>query len=92
MNGPGDSHPEGIASFKCLLTSVKLGFNQILTEIGSTERLRLPGRYRAHQIEGDPRLWTLKERVYRGIFRWDGSELRFIRFGHRDRVYFYLPK
>ena len=84
--------PEGIASFKKLPGSAKTGFDAVLSEWEALSRLRLPGDYRAHQLEGSPPLWTLKVGLYRGIFRWDRNEARFVRFGHRETVYHRLPK
>ena len=46
----------------------------------------------SHPLSGNQRLWTLRIGPYRGIFRWDGDEARFIRFGHRRSVYQRLPK
>jgi mRNA-degrading endonuclease RelE of RelBE toxin-antitoxin system len=84
--------PEGVTSFRRLPASVKTGFDDILTAWESTPRLRLPGGYSTHQLGGARNLWTLKVGPYRGVFRWDGQEARFIRFGHRDKVYARLPK
>ena len=83
--------PEGATSFRRLPASVKTEFDKILTNWESTRRLRLPGNYRTHQLEGARNLWTLKVGPYRGVFRWDGEEARFIRFGNRDTVYSRLP-
>ena len=84
--------PEGVASFRRLPPRIKTGFDEILSAWEVAPRLRLPGRYLTHQLEGARNLWTLKYGPYRGIFRWDGVEARFIRFGHRDVVYSRLPK
>ena len=84
--------PEGITSFKRLPPEVKAGFDSILREWEKVLRPRLPGNFRAHQLEGSPRLWTLKVGPYRGVFRWDGHEARFVRFGPRGAVYQRLPK
>lgn len=46
----------------------------------------------SHPLSGGLRLWTLRIGPYMGIFRWDGEEARFIRFGHRRSVYQRLPK
>jgi mRNA-degrading endonuclease RelE of RelBE toxin-antitoxin system len=46
----------------------------------------------SHPLSGGRALWTLRIGPYRGIFRWDGDEARFIRFGHRRSVYQRLPK
>lgn len=45
-----------------------------------------------HPLSGSQQLWTLRIGPYRGVFRWDGDEARFIRFGHRRSVYQRLPK
>lgn len=84
--------PEGVSSFRRLPKGVKVGFDEIIGEIVVANQLRLPGRYRAHQLQGSPKLWTIKIGQFRGICRWDGSELRFIRFGRFDQVYYGLPK
>lgn len=84
--------PEGVASFRKLPEDVKSRFDGFLLEFVSARRLRLPGGFPSHQLEGSPDLWTLKVGAYRGIFRWDGREVRFIRFGHQTRVYYALPK
>ncbi len=84
--------PEGVNSFRKLPQAVKIGFDAFLSEFVSAKRLRLPGGFPAHQLEGGRDLWTLKVGAYRGIYRWDGREVRFLRFGHRTRVYFGLPK
>lgn len=44
-------------------------------------------------VEGPWRpLWTLRIGDFRGIFWWDGHEVRFIRLGSRGRVYQRLPQ
>jgi mRNA-degrading endonuclease RelE of RelBE toxin-antitoxin system len=84
--------PEGLASFRRLPADVRREFDTLLLDFGSATRLRLPGEYATHQLEGAKDLWTLKVGPYRGIFRWDGAEARFIRFGHRGTIYERLPK
>ena len=84
--------PEAVRSFRELPASVRARFGAILLELASPNRLRLPGELDAHQLEGGDRLWTLRVGTFRGIFRWDGHELRFIRFGSRGQVYTTLPK
>jgi hypothetical protein len=84
--------PEGQTSFGKLPARIRIGFDQILTHWQSVPRLRLPGEYRSHQLEGSRNLWTLKVGEFRGVFRWDGSEARFIRFGHFSTIYARLPK
>ena len=84
--------PEGFTSFRKLPRSVQQAFDEMLTHLGGAPTLRLPGRLPTHQLEGGRDLWTLKAGAYRGIFRWDGQEIRFIRFGHRRSVYERLPK
>jgi mRNA-degrading endonuclease RelE of RelBE toxin-antitoxin system len=37
-------------------------------------------------------LWRLRIGEYRGVYRWDGHELRFLKFGHRRAVYHGLPE
>lgn len=84
--------PEGITSFRRLPPSVKEGFDHLLLEMTQAPRLRLPGHWDAHALEGGDNLWTLKVGIYRGVFRWDGHEARFVRFGPRRSVYERLPK
>jgi mRNA-degrading endonuclease RelE of RelBE toxin-antitoxin system len=84
--------PEGVTSFRRLPLSVKTGFDDILTGWEATPRISLPGPFPSHQLEGGRNLWTLKVGMYRGVFRWNGEEARFIRFGHRRTVYTRLPK
>jgi mRNA-degrading endonuclease RelE of RelBE toxin-antitoxin system len=84
--------PEAVASFRRLPATVQRRFDRVLVEIDSTPRVRLPGSYSVHQLEGGRDLWTLRIGGYRGIFRWDGHEARFIRFGPRATVYQRLPK
>jgi mRNA-degrading endonuclease RelE of RelBE toxin-antitoxin system len=84
--------PEGRASLKRLPTRVRDEFGQLLSRFQRASRLRLPGEFATHRLEGGLGLWTLKVGPYRGIFRWDGHEARFIRFGHRSAVYQRLPK
>jgi mRNA-degrading endonuclease RelE of RelBE toxin-antitoxin system len=67
-------------------------YDRLLRKFRASVRLRLPGDLDAHPLEGGLGLWTLKVGPYRGIFRWDGHEARFIRFGHRSSVYQRLPK
>lgn len=84
--------PEAIASFKRLSPDMRRRFDEVLLKFESSSRLRLPGSYPVHQLEGAPNLWTLRIAGYRGIFRWDGHEIRLIRFGPRGAVYQRLPK
>ncbi len=84
--------PEAIASFRRLPPEIWSRFDEILLGFGSSVRLRLPGPYPVHQLEGSPNLWTLRIGGFRGIPRWDGHEVRFVRFGSRGRVYQRLPK
>jgi len=84
--------PEATASFRRLPPKIRSRFDEILLGFGTSGRLRLPGSYPVHQLEGSPNLWTLRIAGFRGIFRWDGHEVRFIRFGSRGRVYQRLPK
>lgn len=84
--------PEGVVSFRRLPSGVKLAYDRLLLEYASAVRLRLPGRFPTHQLEGARNLWTLKVGAYRGIYHWDGHEARFLRFGHRSTVYERLPK
>ncbi|HYK92973.1 MAG TPA: hypothetical protein VEY07_02895, partial [Thermoplasmata archaeon] len=64
--------PEAIASFRRLPGGIRNSFDALLVELDAVERLRLPGRWPTHQLEGGRDLWTLKVGRYRGIFRWDG--------------------
>lgn len=84
--------PEAITTFRRLPPEIRNRFDLILVEFGSPARLRLPGSYPVHQLEVSPNLWTLRVGGFRGIFRWDGHEVRFIRFGARGGVYQRLPK
>ncbi|MCI4332393.1 MAG: hypothetical protein L3K01_01480 [Thermoplasmata archaeon] len=84
--------PEGFASLRRLPTLPRTRFDQLLLRFQGSTILRLPGEFDTHPLEGGRGLWTLKVGAYRGIFRWDGSEARFIRFGPRSCVYRRLPK
>ena len=82
--------PEGIQSLGKLPRSMLDKFNvafSILAGSGPSAP-----SLDTHQLSGGRGLWTLRIGVYRGIFRWDGAEIRFIRFGHRRSVYANLPK
>ncbi len=79
--------PEAVASFRGLPEEVRSRFDVLLLGFVSAKRLRLPGEFPSHQLEGSQALWTLKVGAYRGIFRWDGNEARSVRFGHQYRVY-----
>ena len=84
--------PEGRASFRKLTLSVREGYDAVFLQFIAAQRLTLPGDWNCHQLEGGRGLWTLKVGPYRGIFRWDGHEARFLRFGHVEKVYTRLPK
>ncbi len=84
--------PEAVTSFRRLPPQIKSEFDRIIRDLQGRERLRLPGAFPTHQLEGAGDLWTLKAGPYRGVYRWDGDEVRFIRFGHVTQVYFRLPK
>jgi mRNA-degrading endonuclease RelE of RelBE toxin-antitoxin system len=84
--------PEAVASFRRLPPAIRIQFDRILVPFGASGRLRFPGPYPVQQLEGAPNLWTLRIGTYRGIFRWDGHEVRFVRFGPRRGVYQRLPK
>jgi hypothetical protein len=84
--------PEGRSSFKRLPDEAKLGFDSIILRLVVSKTLRLPGRYPTHQLEGGRQLWTMKVGRFRGVYRWDGEEIRFIRFGDVATVYWNLPK
>jgi mRNA-degrading endonuclease RelE of RelBE toxin-antitoxin system len=84
--------PEAITSFRRLPPEVRGSFDHVLMDLERTERLRIPGAWTVHRLEGSRAVWTLKVGRYRGIFRWDGNEVRFIRFGPRGQVYVSLPK
>ena len=83
--------PEGLASLKRLPFEARRSYDRLLTNLREIPRLRLPGAFETHALEGGLNLWTLKSGPYRGIFRWDGHEVRFIRFGPRSSVYQRLP-
>jgi mRNA-degrading endonuclease RelE of RelBE toxin-antitoxin system len=83
--------PEGFSSLKRLPREARDEFSRLLSRMEEFERLRLPGQFIAHRLEGGSSLWTLTVGAYRGIFRWDGHDARFIRFGHRSSVYQRLP-
>jgi mRNA-degrading endonuclease RelE of RelBE toxin-antitoxin system len=82
--------PEGFRSFARLPTPVRLRFNQAFAvlEVAGPDSAVLD----THRLTGAPDLWTLRIATYRGIYRWRADEARFIRFGHRARVYRRLPK
>lgn len=84
--------PEGLTSFRKLPREVQESYHSILTGFEEAPRMRLPGRFPTHELEGGRGLWTLKVGPYRGIFHWDGREARFVRFGHVRTVYSTLPK
>lgn len=84
--------PEGLRSLRNLPEFVRTDFDRILSVWERAPQLRIPGAFPVHELEGGRGLWTLRCAAYRGIFRWDGNETRFIRFGHRRRVYIRLPK
>lgn len=84
--------PEGLASLRRLPIDTLNSDDRLVMQIRAISRLRLPGEFDTHLLAGGLRLWTLKVGPYRGIFRWDGHEVRFIRFGHRSAVYLRLPK
>ena len=84
--------PEGRASFPKLPASTKEGYDQLLLEFAAIQRRTLPGAWNCHQLEGGRGLWTLKPGAFRGVFRWDGREARFVRFGHFTTVYTRLPE
>lgn len=84
--------PEAVISFRRLPLPIKSEFDRLIRDLQGRERLRLPGAFPTHQLEGAKDLWTLKVGPYRGVYRWDGAEVRFIRFGHVSQVYFRLPK
>jgi mRNA-degrading endonuclease RelE of RelBE toxin-antitoxin system len=82
--------PEGYRSLVRLPTSYRMLFNaafSVLEEKGPDSAL-----LDTHELSGARNLWTLRLGVYRGIYRWRIDEARFIRFGHRARVYQKLPK
>jgi mRNA-degrading endonuclease RelE of RelBE toxin-antitoxin system len=82
--------PEGSRSLGKLPHSYLEWFNAAfsLMEAGGARAPPLD----SHPLSGRQRLWTLRIGPYRGIFRWDGDEARFIRFGHRRSAYQRLPK
>jgi mRNA-degrading endonuclease RelE of RelBE toxin-antitoxin system len=84
--------PEAVASFRRLPDEVKVAYDQLILGMIDARRLRLPGALPTYKLEGAPNLWTLKVGRFRGILRWDGQEVRFVRFGHRRDVYRRLPK
>ena len=84
--------PEGLRSFRGLPEFARTDFDGVLGAWERAQRLRLPGAFSVHELEGGRGLWTLKCGAYRGVFRWDGNEARFIRFGHRRAAYIRLPK
>ena len=84
--------PEGLRSFRSLPEFARTDSDGVLGAWERAQRLRLPGAFSVHELEGGRGLWTLKCGAYRGVFRWDGNKARFIRFGHRRAVYIRLPK
>jgi mRNA-degrading endonuclease RelE of RelBE toxin-antitoxin system len=84
--------PDGLTSLRRLSVDIRNSYDRFLMQMRATSRLRLPGEFDTHPLEGGLNLWTLKVGAYRGIFRWDGNEARFIRFGHRSSVDQRLPK
>lgn len=84
--------PEAVRSFRTLPPTVRAEFAAVISDLASRPRLRLPGEFNTHQLEGARGLWTLKVRPFRGIYHWDGHELRFLRFGSRSQIYTNLPK
>jgi len=83
---------EAVASFQGLPPEIRIRFDEILLEIGASGRLRLPGPYPVHPLEGSSNLWTLSVGGVRGNFRLDGRDVRFIRFASQGRVYQREPK
>jgi mRNA-degrading endonuclease RelE of RelBE toxin-antitoxin system len=82
--------PEGFRSLAKLPAPVRRRFNEFFTmleESGPDVTL-----LDTHPLSGTGDLWTLRIDHYRGIYRWRIDEARFIRFGHRARVYLRLPK
>jgi mRNA-degrading endonuclease RelE of RelBE toxin-antitoxin system len=82
--------PEGYRSLSKLPKLVRLRFNESFTifERSGPEVNLLD----THRPSGTRDLWTLRISDSRGIYRWMLDEPRFIRFGHRARVYLRLPK
>lgn len=82
--------PEGTHSLgklpPAVLRKFNLAFSTIVESGPSAPSLD------AHHLSGGRGPWTLRIGVYRGIFKSDGAEARFIRFGHRRAVYARLPK
>jgi mRNA-degrading endonuclease RelE of RelBE toxin-antitoxin system len=82
--------PEGYRSLSKLPVPFRLQFNESFTILEkSGPDLRLLD---THRLSGTRDLWTLRIGVYRGVYRWSLDEARFLRFGHRARVYLRLPK
>jgi hypothetical protein len=84
-------NPEEYASLRRLPILTRTRFDQLLLRFQRSTLLRLPGEFDTHPLDRGRGLWTLKVGAHRGIFRWDGSEARFIRFGPRASVYQRLP-
>jgi|SRR5579863_4708915 hypothetical protein len=84
--------PEAITSFRRLPISVKRAFDELLLRFERSERLRVASLWPVCRLEGSIDLWIVKVGRCRGIFRWDGAELRFVRLSERGRVYQRLPK
>ena len=84
--------PEGVRSFRSLPEFARNEFDGVLRAWERAQRLRLPGAFTVHELEGGRGLCTLKCGAYRGVFRCDGNEARFIRFRHRNGVYIRLPQ
>ena len=82
--------PEGIRSLGKLPSTVLVKFDAAFSAIAKSGP-SAPS-IDTHPLSGGRGLWTLRIGVYRGIFKWDGAEARFIRFGHRRSVYSALPK
>ena len=82
--------PEGYRSLSKLPPSIRLRFNESFTILEKSGPDA--GLLDTHRLSGTRDLWTLRIGVYRGVYRWKLDEARFIRFGHRARVYLRLPK
>jgi mRNA-degrading endonuclease RelE of RelBE toxin-antitoxin system len=83
--------PTADRTFSALPRRVQAQFNDVLSTLEEGPFRRAPG-LDVRQMRNYRDIWRVRLGEYPGVFRWDGSELRFLKFVHRRVVYHGLPE
>jgi mRNA-degrading endonuclease RelE of RelBE toxin-antitoxin system len=78
--------PAADRTFSVLPKRARDRFNAAFAVLEEEGVRRLPG-LDVRQMRNYRNVWRIRIGDYRGVFRLDGDEIRFVKFGHRRTIY-----